>query len=61
MAAALAQADVIIDHGLNAVAASERANALIAHDLDWLRQQKSPYVRRKRSEEAGGWGPTKKR
>jgi hypothetical protein len=40
MTAALADAAVIMKHGLDAVPTSVSARALIANDLDWLEEQK---------------------
>jgi hypothetical protein len=52
---ALEQADLIIDHGPEAVPAPERAKPLIVGRLDWLAKQTSPDSSCKGSCEVGGW------
>jgi hypothetical protein len=52
---ALKQADLIIDHGPEAVPAPERAKPQIANKLNWLDKQTSPDSSRKTSCEVGGW------
>jgi hypothetical protein len=59
LAAALAQADVLIDNGPDAVAFPKLARPLIVNEIDWLNKQKSPSLPRKGAQEAGGWGSTK--
>jgi len=56
---ALKQADLIIDHGPEAVPAPERAKPIITHHLDWLAKQASPDSSRIGAQQAGGWKPSK--
>ena len=56
---ALKQADLIIDHGPEAVPAPERAKPIITHHLDWLAKQASPDPSRIGAQQAGGWKPSK--
>jgi hypothetical protein len=62
MAAALAQARLIMTHGLDAVPTSASARALIANDIDWLEEQKRQgrdSQSRKEVQTIFGFGPSK--
>src|SRR5271166_3933022 len=59
MLAAMRQADIIIDRGLDAEPLSERANSLRAGWLAWYREQDGPSLSRKQAQKAGGYGPTR--
>ncbi|HZZ21487.1 MAG TPA: hypothetical protein VFE60_02430 [Roseiarcus sp.] len=58
-AATRAQAEAILDDGVDASPSHQRAKPLIAHWLNWLRSQKSPSLSRKGSQEAIGCGPSR--
>lgn len=59
LAVALAQGDILIDNGPDALPINPHAKPLIAHELDWLAKQTSPTLPRKKGDEAGGWAQTK--
>jgi hypothetical protein len=59
LAVALAQGDILIDHGLDALPLNPHAKPLVAHELDWLAKQPSPTLPRKAGQAAGGWNQTK--
>ena len=59
LAVALVQGDVLIDHGIDALAVPSQAKPLIARELEWLAKQTSPTLPRKEAEAAGGWKQSK--
>jgi hypothetical protein len=59
LAAALAQAEAIIDRGIDAVPAGKRARPVIRTHLDWLSKQESPSSSRKGAQTVIDCGPTK--
>ena len=59
MTAALAQADVIIDRGLNAAPLSPFAKSLSAHWLDWYCNQPSFSLTRREEQALSGHGATR--
>ena len=62
MAAALAQAAIIMKHGIDAVPTSASARAQIANDLDWLKEQKRQgrdSQSRREVQTIFGFGPSK--
>lgn len=59
LAVALAQADILIDHGSDALPVPSQAKPLIARELEWLAKQTSPTLPRKEAEAAGGFKQSK--